>query len=86
MGEGRQNANVWWWLLGRHKYVKRLDFFRRRVFKSPYLWQDSLFTHWNRLIGCWLRGHQLVKSIERGNDQSVRFCFNCYREVKVSAT
>jgi len=83
MGAAREGASIWFYLFGKSKYCKPRDFFNRKLYKSPYFWQDSFWTPLNRLIGCRVLGHRnVIRILDDDNDyKPVDFCFNCYRKV-----
>lgn len=69
----RATANIWL-LIFKYKSYKYLPW---KIFSSPYFWQDSFLTYWNKLIGCKLTGHYV-----KLNSDDKPFCFKCYREMK----
>jgi hypothetical protein len=86
MGASRETGNIWWYIkklfTANYKFKWRIkDFFR--CFSNEYFWQDSFFTHWNRIIGCKIRGHRKTGTIGSDEDSEKRipFCFNCYRKI-----
>ncbi len=79
MGCDRENANIWWHLFRSPRFFKRK--YRtplKKIVRSPYFWQDSFFTHWNRWIGC-RKQHKRLQNLGCGEGW---FCFACYRSVK----
>jgi len=89
----RINASLWSYL-GFYKAYENKDgnphlvkdcrwkfpsFIKQKLWKSNYFWQDTLYTPFNRLIGCKLFGHRDVKLISYYIADDTYFCFNCYR-------
>jgi uncharacterized membrane protein len=52
----RQNFNLFYYLL--HGKIK--EFFKRKMWKNEYFWQDTFLTFFNRLIGCKIFGHRKI--------------------------
>lgn len=83
----RETASIWFYLRSsgrRFGYFYWLRFFKRRMWKHPYFWQDSVLVHFNRLMGCRILGHREVKYLPDGgcaNNEAVWYCFGCGREV-----
>jgi hypothetical protein len=73
----RQNFNLFYYLL--HGKIK--EFFKRKMWKNEYFWQDTFLTFFNRLIGCKIFGHRKIHFVEDENDKPVVYCFNCYRKI-----
>ena len=82
MGTCRENADVFYYLFKRYPSGRWMGrkLLTKHFWKSPYLWQDSFWTYFNRLIGCRL-GHGNIQEIDKDNGKIGKFCFNCYREV-----
>ena len=87
MGAGREGKNIWWWLFtrwgnyaGRGKRWRGRDVFRRKWWRSPYIWHDSVGKFWNRWIGCKVLGHRKVSNVS-DDDRIELHCFNCDRRV-----
>jgi hypothetical protein len=71
----RQTANFFWYLFtGRIQW-----FFHDKLWKSDYFWQDTIFTRFNRLIGCRIFGHKIRSGVNKQGDLTP-FCFRCYKE------
>ncbi len=79
MGACREGASIWFWLWRGRKFKSRSW---RRIFQSPYFWQDSFLTPFNRLIGCKLFGHRNVRDISDPGQPKEWHCFSCYRTIK----
>jgi hypothetical protein len=86
---GRETASLWFWLgfvknyagKGRSKW-RFPGFIKFKKYKGGYFWQDTLFTYWNRFLGCKLRGHRKVGFTYDSKDNKYRFCFNCYKRIE----
>lgn len=79
MGCGRENANIWRWLFGVKFRKYRRPF--RQLIKSPYFWQDSFWTYWNRLIGCRFNHKDIHEGChDESKTEGKGYCFACYRE------
>ena len=70
----RQTASLWFWI--KHDFAQ---FMRLKMYRHPYFWQDTLWTHWNNAIGCRLFGHRKARWIYDGEDHEKQVCFGCYR-------
>ncbi len=75
MSAQRETASIWLYLRWGRKMPGHL-------WKSPYLFQDSFLTPFNRWIRCRLFGHTNVKDVSDCSDGSEITCFNCYTRLK----
>lgn len=76
-GTGRTGYDLFFWL--KNHGIKKT--FRTKIWKERYFWQDTLFTKWNRFIGCKVLGHRYKGSVEDGKGGWKLFCFNCYQKI-----
>lgn len=60
-------------------YIWRFKYLlKRKMWKSKYFWQDTLWTPFNRFIGCKLLGHRNIIKIDDEQMNDRYFCTNCY--------
>ena len=81
MCTGREGFDVWWKLKSQWRNDLLSVKWWRRAYRSGYLWEDSVYTYWNRLIGC--RGKHKSPTLldEECNGESVAYCFACKRRI-----
>jgi hypothetical protein len=92
MSDGRQSANLWWYLThGWHNYAGKgrtkwagWDFFRQRLYRSSYFWHDSFGQYWHRWVVCEWRGHPKVVNVADPGEPARLHCFKCEQDVRVS--
>lgn len=85
-GACRETASIWQhigWLFGKNSYRLRWGLFRKRLWKSKYLWHDSFGKYLNRFIICPILGHRHVVNLDGCCGEPDRqHCFKCERAVQ----
>jgi len=81
MGASRESANIWKCLVNECclLHIKKNI---KKCIQSPHFWQDSIFTYWNRWIGCRIFGHRKIQDVSDDTSNKEMFCFNCYRHIQ----